>query len=62
MPPEVCLMHPSGVTRHLVSGTAITFGKTFRRGEKLCHLSVLRLLLADDSEFLGSLIFSFRPG
>lgn len=45
MPPEVRLMHPSGVTRHLVSGTAITFGKTFRRRGELPLVPPLRLLL-----------------
>ena len=34
-PPEVRLMHPSGVTRHLASGTAITKGK---KSNDDCHI------------------------
>lgn len=34
--PEVRLMRPSGVTRHSVSGTTITFGKTFRFAGGTC--------------------------
>lgn len=49
-PPEVRLMHPSGVTRHLASGTTITKGtprRAQRRAGELAQTIMLRGLLHD---------------
>lgn len=52
-------MHPSGVTRHLASGTAITFGKTFRRGEPPLVAAASALFSCFSSPMIHTLVLNF---